>query len=607
MALVLINLLPPATRVIRPQHQDLLPAAFHGSRRTCFSVRCIKNETAPKLSDQKLSVRRRSANYEPPSWDYELLESLDNEYTGEKYIDMCDVLKEQVKVMLDEEFGTAGSICHLELIDDLQRLGISYHFEDKIRSILKKVYDENYSSKLIVSNRKGLYETALEFRLLRQHHFHVPQEVFDCFRCDQMGDFMDSLSEDTKGLLYLYEASFLLTENESTLELSREFAKKNLKEKLEEKRIIDPELAVLVEHAIEIPLHWRMLRLEARWFINIYEKRREMCSAILKLAKLDFNIVQSTHQIDLQYSLRWWKSIGFSEKIKFARDRLVENFFWTIGIIFNPEHGYCRRMIAKLNALITTIDDIYDVYGTLVELELFTDAVERWDTKAIDQLPDYMKICYFALYNAVNEMAYEALKEQGDNIIPYLSKAWADLCKTYLKEVKWYLNGYTPTLQEYLDNAWISISAPVVLVHGYFLVSNSIKKEALEYLLDNNYHCIIRCSSMLLRLSDDLGTSSDEMKRGDVPKSIQCYMKENGASEEEARKYIRSLISKTWKEMNKEVAKETPFSQTFIGIAMNLGRMAQCMYQNGDGHGHPDTITRERILALLFEPIQLVS
>lgn len=97
------------------------------------------------------------------------------------------------------------------------------------------------------------------------------------------------------------------------------------------------------------------------------------------------------------------------------------------------------------------------------------------------------------------------------------------------------------------------------------------------------------------------------MKRGDVPKSIQCYMKENGASEEEARKYIRSLISKTWKEMNKEVAKETPFSQTFIGIAMNLGRMAQCMYQNGDGHGHPDTITRERILALLFEPIQLVS
>ena len=41
-------------------------------------------------------------------------------------------------------------------------------------------------------------------------------------------------------------------------------------------------------------------------------------------------------------------------------------------------------MSTKCNALITTIDDI-DVYGTLDELELFTDAIERFLTSnAID-------------------------------------------------------------------------------------------------------------------------------------------------------------------------------------------------------------------------------
>ncbi|KAL1534748.1 cineole synthase 1, chloroplastic-like [Salvia divinorum] len=69
-------------------------------------------------------------------------------------------------------------------------------------------------------------------------------------------------------------------------------------------------------------------------------------------------------------------------------------------------------------------------------------------------------------------MGYYTLKDKGFNSIPYLRKTWVDLVETYLIEANW--------------------------------------------------------------LADDMGTSLDEVERGDVPKSVQCYMNENNASEEEA-------------------------------------------------------------------------
>ena len=47
-------------------------------------------------------------------------------------------------------------------------------------------------------------------------------------------------------------------------------------------------------------------------------------------------------------------------------------------MITDPQSGKSRRIQTEVNTLITVIDDAYDVYGTLDELEFFTDAVERF-------------------------------------------------------------------------------------------------------------------------------------------------------------------------------------------------------------------------------------
>ncbi|OMO52803.1 hypothetical protein COLO4_36963 [Corchorus olitorius] len=45
-----------------------------------------------------------------------------------------------------------------------------------------------------------------------------------------------------------------------------------------------------------------------------------------------------------------------------------------------------------------------------------------WDLKAMEELPEYMKVCYSALYDHISEMAQDALKDNGMDILPYVKK-----------------------------------------------------------------------------------------------------------------------------------------------------------------------------------------
>lgn len=75
---------------------------------------------------------------------------------------------------------------------------------------------------------------------------------------------------------------------------------------------------------------------------------------------------------------RWWKGLDFARRLPFARDRVVECFFWIVGVYFEPQYSLARKILTKVIAMTSIIDDIYDVYGTLEELELFTEAIDRF-------------------------------------------------------------------------------------------------------------------------------------------------------------------------------------------------------------------------------------
>nr|QJX58284.1 monoterpene synthase 11 [Salvia officinalis] len=463
----------------------------------------------------QLPSTRRSGNYRPTLWDFDDIQSLNSVYAEEKYsIKACELVVQLKKVLQ----GESNWVRQLELIHDLQTLGISYHFDHEINQILNSIYLEQ---KYLETEERDLYSTALAFRLLRQHGLRVSQDVFDCLKNEE-GELEAVLGDNTKGVLQLYEASFLLTEGEMSLEQARVFSTNFLQKKLDDDEIMDEHLSWLVRRSLELPLHWSVQRPNARWFIDACANRSDVDPILLELAKLDFNIVQAAYQQELKEVSRWWKESKLAETLPFARDRVVENYLWNVGLLFQPQYGYPRIMTTKLFILITVIDDIFDVYGTLEETQLFNDAILRWDVEAIGHLPKYMQICYMALDNFINEMAYHVLIEQGVLIVQ-------DLRKSY------------------------------------------------------------------------------ELQRGDVPKAVECYMNETGASVEEAREHVKCMLRETWMKTNEESFKECPiFSKDFMRSAADLGRHAQYMYQHGDGHGISNPQMEERIRTLIFQPIPLL-
>jgi hypothetical protein len=82
---------------------------------------------------------------------------------------------------------------------------------------------------------------------------------------------------------------------------------------------------------------------------------------------------------------------------------------------------------------------------------------------------------------------------------------WVNLCRSYLVERRWFSSGYTPTVDEYLENAWISVGGPSAIVHAYVLLGCTISKDALDCLKRGSE--LIYWASLITRLSDDLGTS----------------------------------------------------------------------------------------------------
>ncbi|NP_001307264.1 (3S,6E)-nerolidol synthase 1-like [Solanum lycopersicum] len=475
---------------------------------------------------------------------------------------------------------------NLVLVDTLQRMGIEHHFQQEIQSILQKEYEQN----TCFLKYQNHHDISLCFRLLRQEGYHVSADVFKKLKNNDDGTFGLNLNQDVNGLIGLYEASQLGVEGEYILDEIAKFSGDHLNACL-----ANSDEARIIKETLKYPYHKSLSRWKNKSFINNFKGINGWGKNTLKeLANMDYFITKEIHQHELAQVFRWWKSLGLAEELKLLRDQPLKWYTWPMAMLTDPKMSQERIELAKCISFVYVIDDIFDVYGTIEELTLFTQAVHRWELSAMMDLPEYMRSLYKALYNTINSIGYNIYKIYGQNPTQNLQNTWAHLCSAFLIEAKWFACGMVPTTDEYLKNGLVSSGVYVALIHLFYILGLGVSSMHLQ-----DISLMSTSIAKILRLWDDLGSAKDENQEGKDGSYVEYYMKENkDSSMELAREHVIKLIEDEWKQLNKEhFCLMSQSTRSFSKASLNSARMVSLMYSYDDKQSLP--ILQEYIKSML--------
>ncbi|KAL3730992.1 hypothetical protein ACJRO7_027938 [Eucalyptus globulus] len=538
-------------------------------------------------------AERRSGNFHPSIWgDYFLKYASDSNSMSSQGVakEQIEKLKGEVRKMLTSAMDKPSQ--KLNLIDQIQRSGLAYHFEIEIDEQLEQIH-RSYFEFHCGDNDDNLHTIALLFRLLRQHGYNIPCEIFNKFK-DNGGNFSKSLIADVQGLLSLFEACHLGFHGDVILNDALAFTI-TLLESIDKGKV-SGNLEKQVTHALNQPIHKGLPRVEARHYIQLYQEEPSHNEVLLSLAKLDFNLLQEQHQKELG---------NITRKFPFARNRLVELYFWMSGVYFEPEYEATREILTKVMVIVSIFDDVYDIYATLEELELFTKAIERWAVDAKDGLPEYMQVCYKTLLDLYDEIGYEVTRKGQSYRLFYAKEVMKNHMRTYLAQAKWFQQNYVPTMEEYLPIASLSIGCELLLGTSFLGMGDVVTKSYFDWLLlsDNK---MVKASGVISRLMNDIAGHKFEQERGHTASSVECFMKQYRVTEQEAKDALRKQVVNAWKDINKELCHPTSVPKPLLVRILNFARVFHVVYNDEvDHYSHAGAKFKEFVTSLLVDPLPM--
>ncbi|XP_044964596.1 tau-cadinol synthase-like isoform X1 [Hordeum vulgare subsp. vulgare] len=532
------------------------------------------------------------SRYEPSIWgDYFLDYEPKPLQRSEKWMSArADQLKEDVDMLFKSCSCTMERII---LLDSVQRLGIDHHFKKQVDIALNQIFEDEFSS-------FSLHQVALRFGLLRRHGLWVSPvyhaDVFNKFK-NEDGSFRTDITNDPKGLLYLYNAAHLLVHGETSLEEAISFARHHLE--LMRETLKSP-LAEQVKRALRVPLSRTLKRVETLHYISEYKHEERHNPTLLELAKLDFNLLQHVHLKELKYLTRWWHDFYTCVGLNYARDRLVEGYIWCYAVYHEKEFALSRIFLTKQLMLISLMDDTYDAHATIEECRQLNAAIQRWDESATSILPDYLKRFYTELMRVFKDATREVTICDTYHVA-YAQKAFQDLSIYYLQEVEWLNQNHKPCFKDHLRLSAMSIGSPTLCVGLMVGMGDLVTRETFEWAA--SYPKVAIACGKIARLMDDMAAFKGGKAKGDMASSIECYMVEHRVTSEVAIYKILSLLEDEWKTLN-----QAPFDHhTHLPVLQRIINFANSMplfYREKDAYTFSMHL-KDTVDSLFVEPIPM--
>lgn len=173
---------------------------------------------------------------------------------------------------------------------------------------------------------------------------------------------------------------------------------------------------------------------------------------------------------------------------------------------------------------------------------------------------------------------------------------------SYLQEAEWCQVNYFPTFEEYMSVALVTGAFKMLSVSSFVLMGDVATTESFDWISKDPL--IVRPSSVICRLSDDIVGHEFEKQRPHIPSAVECFMEQHNVGKDTtAYDALQKRIKNAWKDMNQECLHPIAAPMPMLTRVFNLACVINLLYDGYDGYTHSSTATKDMITSILLDPI----